>query len=156
MSTINLLPENYLNQRICCRINFGATLLLAVIIISLPIAHIITNISRRHTLEIRDRVNAEYEEATKDMQVGQVKTVTIPAEKAYGPRSDEMVMVVSRNQLPDDLNPTVGQQLQMQSPDGATAVVAVSDVTETTVTLDANHPLAGKDLIFEIELVEVK
>jgi len=97
-----------------------------------------------------------FEEATKDMQVGQVKTVTIPAEKAYGPHSGEMVMVVSRNQLPDDLNPTVGQQLQMQSPDGMTAVVAVSDVSETTVTLDANHPLAGKDLTFEIELVEVK
>ena len=97
-----------------------------------------------------------FEEATRDMQVGQVKTVTIPAEKAYGPHSDEMVMVVLRDQLPDDLNPAIGQQLQMQSPDGRIAAVVVSDVSETTITLDANHPLAGQDLTFEIELVEIK
>jgi peptidylprolyl isomerase len=90
------------------------------------------------------------------MQVGQVKTVTIPSEKAYGPHSDEMIMVVPRAQLPDDLVPAIGQQLQMQSPDGRTAAVVVSDVSEATITLDANHPLAGQDLIFEIELVEVK
>lgn len=97
-----------------------------------------------------------FEEATRDMQVGQVKTVTIPAEKAYGPHDDEMVMSVPRDQLPDNLTPVVGQRLQMQSPDGRTAVVIVSDISETTVTLDANHPLAGQDLTFEIELVEIK
>ena len=89
------------------------------------------------------------------MQVGQVKTVTIPPEQAYGPHHDEMVMVIPREQLPENMDPAVGQQLQMQSPDGRTMAAVVSAASETAITLDANHPLAGKDLIFEIELVEV-
>ena len=97
-----------------------------------------------------------FEEATRDMQVGQVKTVTIQAEKAYGPHRDEMVIAVPRDQLPADLNPVIGQQLQMQSPDGMRVVVIVTDVSDTAITLDANHPLAGKDLTFEIELIEIK
>jgi peptidylprolyl isomerase len=97
-----------------------------------------------------------FEEATRDMQVGQVKTVTIPAEKAYGPYHDEMVVAVPRDQLPTDLNPVIGQRLQMQSPDGMRVVVVVTNVSDTAITLDANHPLAGKDLTFEIELVEIK
>ena len=64
--------------------------------------------------------------------------------------------MVEREQLPADLDPKVGQQLQMQQTDGSTAVVIVTDVSETTITVDANHPLAGKDLTFEIELVEIK
>jgi len=97
-----------------------------------------------------------FEEAVKGMQVGQTKTVTIPAEEAYGPHRDELVMVIERDKLPEGLNPAIGQQLQMQQADGRTAVVVVTDVSETTITIDANHPLAGKDLTFEIELVEIK
>ena len=97
-----------------------------------------------------------FEEAVKGMQVGQSKTVTIPAEEAYGPHRDDLVMVIPREQLPEGMNPDIGQQLQMQQTDGRTIVVIVIDVSETTITIDANHPLSGKDLTFEIELVEIK
>jgi len=97
-----------------------------------------------------------FEEAVIGMQVGQSKTVTIPSEEAYGPHSDELIMVVERDQLPEGLDPEVGQQLQTQGADGRTTIVVVTEVSETTITVDANHPLAGKDLTFEIELVEIE
>ena len=97
-----------------------------------------------------------FEKAVYGLTVGKSKTVTIPAEEAYGPHRDDLVIVVEREQLPADLDPKVDQQLQMQQTDGRTAVVIVTDVSETTITVDANHPLAGKDLTFEIELVEIK
>ena len=97
-----------------------------------------------------------FEAAVREMQVGQVKTVTIPAEEAYGPRNEEMVLVVERDQLPENSNIRVGQRLEKQQEDGNTAVLVVTDFSDTTITLDANHPLAGRDLTFEIELVEVK
>ena len=97
-----------------------------------------------------------FEEAVRGMHVGQSKTVTISPEEAYGPYLDEMVLVVEREQLPPELNPAVGQQLQMQQQDGRAVNVLVTDVSEATITVDANHPLAGKDLTFEIELVEIK
>ena len=97
-----------------------------------------------------------FEETVKGMQAGQTKTVTIPAEEAYGPHREDLVMVVERDTLPEDLNPVIGQKLQMKRPDGETAVVVVTDVSEITMTIDANHPLAGKDLTFEIELVEIQ
>ena len=97
-----------------------------------------------------------FEDAVRGMKVGQSKEVTIPADKAYGQRRDELVMVIDRAQLPKDLAPEVGQQLQMQQLDGRTAVVVVTEVSDTTITVDANHRLAGKTLIFEIEVVEIK
>ena len=96
-----------------------------------------------------------FEEAVRGMQAGQSKTVTIPSQEAYGPRHDEMVLVIERTELPPELKPDVGQQLQMQQPDGRAVSVLVTDVSETTITIDANHPLAGKDLTFEIELLEI-
>ena len=97
-----------------------------------------------------------FEEAVRGMQVGQSKTVLIPVEEAYGPHSDDLVLVVGRTQLPEGMDPQVGQQLQMQQANGGMTVVVVTDVSETTITVDANHPLAGKDLTFEIELIEIK
>jgi len=97
-----------------------------------------------------------FEEAVKGMQVGQSKTVTIPAEEAYGPYLDDLIIVVERSQLPEGLDPEVGQVLEVTQEDGRTGVVTVIDVSETTITVDANHPLAGKDLTFEIKLVEIK
>jgi peptidylprolyl isomerase len=96
-----------------------------------------------------------FEEAVRGMQIGQTKTVTIPPDEAYGSHRDELILVIQRDQLPDDLDPAVGQQLQMQGADGQTAVVVVTEVSEATITVDANHPLVGKDLTFEIELVEI-
>ena len=90
------------------------------------------------------------------MQVGQSKTVTIPIDEAYGPYRDDLILVVERSQLPEDIEPEVGQQLYMQQPNGTSIPVVIIEVTETTATIDANHLLAGKDLTFEIELVEIK
>jgi len=96
-----------------------------------------------------------FEQAVYGLKVGQSKTVTIPVEEAYGPHDDELVLVIGREQLPAGVNPEVGQGLQMQTTDGRTVTVPVIEVSEETITVDANHPLAGKDLTFEIELVEI-
>ncbi len=97
-----------------------------------------------------------FEEAVKGMQVGQSKTVTIPSEGAFGPHLDDLVLVIEREQLPENLDLEIGQQLQRQGTDGRTTVVIITEVSEMTITVDANHPLAGKDLTFELELVEIK
>jgi len=96
-----------------------------------------------------------FEEAVIGMQPGESKTVKVPSERAFGPHRDELVVEVSRDQFPPHLHPEVGQEYQMRQPDGNTIPVRVVDVSEETVTLDANHPLAGKDLIFEVQLLEV-
>lgn len=96
-----------------------------------------------------------FEQAVLGMAPGESKTQKIPMEEAYGPYREEMVIEVSRQQLPADLEPEVGQQLQVQQPNGQAVPVFVTEVTDATVTLDANHPLAGEDLTFDIELVEI-
>lgn len=96
-----------------------------------------------------------FEKAVIGMSLGQWKTVEIPADEAYGPYREELVLVVDRGELPPDLEPEVGQQLQMQQADGRVISVTVIEVSESSVTLDANHRLAGKALIFEIQLVEI-
>ena len=97
----------------------------------------------------------DFEQAVVGMNPGESKTIQIPAENAYGPHHQEMIMVVERSQFPDDLKPEVGQQLQVRQPDGSTFVVKVTDVSESNVTLDGNHPLAEKDLAFDIQLAEI-
>jgi len=96
-----------------------------------------------------------FEEAVRGMEVGQSKTVTIPVDEAYGAHLDDLVLVIAKDQLPEGLNIEVGQRLQMQQPGGAMSIVTVTEVSETTITVDANHPLAGKDLTFEIEIVAI-
>ena len=95
-----------------------------------------------------------FEDGVEGMSPGEEKTVTIPADQAYGPRNDDMVLVVDRAQFPDHIRPEVGQQLQM-SQDGQVAIVTIVDVDDDSVTLDANHPLAGEDLTFDLRLVEI-
>ncbi|HEX7243101.1 MAG TPA: peptidylprolyl isomerase [Longimicrobiaceae bacterium] len=95
-----------------------------------------------------------FEDGVEGMSPGEEKTVTIPADQAYGARRDEMMLVVDRAQFPDHIRPEVGQQLQM-SQDGQVAVVTIVDVDDESVTLDANHPLAGEDLTFDLRLVEI-
>lgn len=97
-----------------------------------------------------------FEEQVVGMAPGETKTITIDAANAYGPYRDDQVIEVERDRLPDEIEPQVGQQLQVQQTDGSTAVVAITDVSDEKVTLDANHPLAGKDLIFDLELVKVE
>jgi peptidylprolyl isomerase len=96
-----------------------------------------------------------FEQAVVGMMPGESKTQKIPMDQAYGPYRSEMVIEVSRQQLPADLQPEVGQQLQVQQPNGQAVPVFVTEVTDATVTLDANHPLAGEDLTFDIQLVEI-
>lgn len=96
-----------------------------------------------------------FEQAVIGMTVDEKKNVTIPVDKAYGPRNEELVITVPRDQVPPDLNPEVGQKLQMQGPGNTPVVVAVTEVAEEHIKLDANPPLAGKDLIFDIELVKI-
>lgn len=96
-----------------------------------------------------------FEKGVVGMNPGETKTVEIPSDEAYGPHHDEMVMVVDKNQMPPDLNPQVGDQLQMRHESGQIVIVTVSDVTDKDITLDANHPLAGKDLIFDLELADI-
>ena len=100
-------------------------------------------------------VIAGFEEAVKGMQTGERKTVTIPAADAYGERTDELVLTVDRQEFPDDISPEVGQQFQLSAPSGQSFVAQVTDVSDESVTLDANSPLAGKDLTFDIELVAI-
>ncbi|MBN2288090.1 MAG: peptidylprolyl isomerase [Candidatus Glassbacteria bacterium] len=96
-----------------------------------------------------------FEEAVVGMKAGEAKTARVPAEKAYGSHRKEMVLEVERSQFPDHLDPKVGEQLQINQADNQPVLVTVAEVSEDKVTLDANHPLAGKELTFEIELVEI-
>lgn len=95
-----------------------------------------------------------FEEAVVGMAPGDSKTEEIPSDKAYGPHRQEMVAEVDRQQIPEDISVEVGQQLQVQHPSGQVIPVTVTAVEDSKVTLDGNHPLAGKDLVFEIELVD--
>lgn len=96
-----------------------------------------------------------FEDAVRGMAVGDKTTTKIPADKAYGPVREEMVARVGKDQFPEGIEPEVGQQLQVPQQGGGIIVVTVTEVDDTQVTLDANHPLAGKDLTFEIEVVEI-
>lgn len=96
-----------------------------------------------------------FENAVMGMNINESKTVTIPSEEAYGPRRDEMLLKVPKDQFPPHIQPEVGQQLQLQQPDGGMFIVVIAEVGLDNVTLDANHPLAGKALTFDIELVEI-
>jgi len=97
-----------------------------------------------------------FEQAVVGMDLNETKTVKIPVDKAYGPRRDDLIVVVNRSQLPADLKPEIGEQLEGRQPDGSIVVATVVDVSESSVTLDANHPLAGKDLTFDIQLVGIR
>jgi FKBP-type peptidyl-prolyl cis-trans isomerase 2 len=95
-----------------------------------------------------------FDRAVSGMSPGQERSVRIPASDAYGDRKDDLVIVVEREQLPPDMDPAVGQQLQLKQ-DGRGFVVTVKDVGPESITLDANHPLAGEDLEFKVQLVSI-
>ncbi len=96
-----------------------------------------------------------FEQAVVGMNPGESKTEKIPVEQAYGPHRSEMVLEVDRNQMPPELQLEAGQQLQIQPAPGQMMPVVVTYVSDEKVTLDANHPLAGEDLVFDIQLVEI-
>lgn len=89
------------------------------------------------------------------MTVGEKKTINIPAAEAYGEKNEEMILEFPRAQFPADMTPEVGMQLNMSNNQGQNFPVVIVEVKEEVVMLDANHPLAGKELIFDLELVEI-
>lgn len=96
-----------------------------------------------------------FEEAIVGMSPGESKTFEIPAEEAFGPYREELVLEIERERLPAEIELEVGQQLLLRDPNGQAFRVTVTDLDDHMVTLDANHPLAGEDLIFEVQLVEI-
>jgi len=96
-----------------------------------------------------------FEKAVVGLTEGDTTSVDIPSGEAYGEVRDDLIINVPKEQLPDDVEPQVGMQLQLNQPNGQPVPVRITEVSEAELTLDANHPLAGKDLKFDIELVEV-
>lgn len=96
-----------------------------------------------------------FEDAVVGMNPGETKAVKVLAEQAYGPYRPELVLEISRDEVPPDLDLEVGLQLVLREPQGPLIPVTVTNLSESTVTLDANHPLAGQDLMFDIQLVEI-
>ena len=104
----------------------------------------------------REEVIAGFDEAVEGMYQGESKSVTIPCEKAYGKSKPELLETVERSIIGDKVDLQVGGQLEVTNHDDTTFRLMVREITEEHVTLDANHPLADKELVFEIELLEVK
>ena len=96
-----------------------------------------------------------FDAAVTGLEPGELVTATIPVDEAYGPYREEMVADIERQNIPADFELEVGQRLHMQVPDGEAMAVTITDIKGDTVTLDGNHPLAGQDLTFELELVEI-
>lgn len=96
-----------------------------------------------------------FDEGIQGMQVGDKKTIEIPVADAYGEKQQEMIIEFPKDQFPPDMNPEAGMQLMMSNGSGQQFPVSIVEVKEETVVLDANHPLAGQELIFDLELVEI-
>jgi len=96
-----------------------------------------------------------FEQGVIGMEPGELKTTKVPADKAYGAHREEMLLEIDRSRLPSNLKPEIGQQLEIPQEDGRKSLVTISNVSESNITLDANHPLAGKDLTFDIKLLEI-
>ena len=96
-----------------------------------------------------------FEKGVIGMSPGESRTVNIPVEEAYGQRNDDLVGVVERVHVPPDLIPEVGMRIEVTQDDGQEFPVVITEVTDTHVTLDANHPLAGRNLVFDIQLLEI-
>jgi FKBP-type peptidyl-prolyl cis-trans isomerase 2 len=101
------------------------------------------------------RVIAGFEEALQGMEPGDKKRITVPPEKAYGPHREELVTEVERSRFPGDLELKEGQRLQLRNPAGIVTTVRVISLNEESATVDANHPLAGKTLVFDLEVAGI-
>ena len=97
-----------------------------------------------------------FEDGVMGMKVNESKTLNISSEEAYGPRREELIQVIEKAMLPKDLDPQVGQKLASQGTDGRQMVVNVTAVDDSTITIDGNHELAGRDLIFDIEVISIQ
>lgn len=97
-----------------------------------------------------------FEKGLIDMKLKEKKTITIPKEEAYGEPREDLVQEVEKSQLPEDIKPEVGMGLVSKTPDGKEMNLVVAEVKDETIVVDGNHPLAGKDLVFDLEVVEIK
>lgn len=114
--------------------------------------------SHRDPLELtigKKRLIPAFEQAIVGMKPGESKTVKIQHEDAFGTHDDDLVKTINRIQFPENLEPKIGQRLNGTSADGRAVTVTVTDVSESKVTVDANHPLAGEDLTFDIQLIDI-
>ncbi len=102
-----------------------------------------------------EKVIPGFERAVVGMEPGEQKTAELSPEQAYGPHREDMVQEMPSDKVPDEVDPKVGQQLQLRLQNGRTIPVVITDISDGAVTVDANHPLAGKPLVFDIELVDV-
>ncbi|NII25529.1 peptidylprolyl isomerase [Pseudoflavitalea sp. X16] len=100
-------------------------------------------------------VIAGFDNGVTGMSVGEKRTIQIPVEQAYGPKDPGMLVEFPKSNFPEDMAPELGMRLNMTNGSGQVIPVVITDVKEDTVILDANHPLAGEDLIFDIELVSI-
>lgn len=97
-----------------------------------------------------------FEKGLLDMKVNEKKTINIPSEEAYGEPRQELIQEVDKSQLPEEIKPEPGMGLVSKSPDGREMNLVVTEVKEESIVVDGNHPLAGKDLVFDLEVVEIK
>jgi len=102
-----------------------------------------------------NKLITDFEENVIGMNIGDTKTINIPAARAYGERNKEMVIEVPKNEFPPDIKPQKGMRLEVRQPNGQAVPIVITEVTETSVIIDANHPLAGENLTFVIELVAI-
>jgi len=103
----------------------------------------------------KEEIIPAFEKALLGMGVGDKKEISLASEEAFGPYLQELVTTIPRSQLPPDISFEIGQHLQVQQPNGSPVIVKVVNITDDFVTFDANHPLAGKNLTFQIELIEI-
>ena len=97
-----------------------------------------------------------FEEGLIDMKLKEKKTITITTEQAYGEVDSDLILEVNKSKLPKDMTPEVGMGLVSKSPDGQETNLVVVEVKEESIVIDGNHPLAGKELIFDLEIVGIK
>lgn len=117
-----------------------------------------TSLARNEPLEFilgAGQVIKGFDDAIHGMKLYEQKTVTIAPEDAYGVRNEQYIIHVPVSQLPEDLNPQIGDELVLRLQDGNNFPVIVADLTDDTITLDGNHPMAGKTLVFDIQLIEI-
>ncbi|MEJ2100687.1 MAG: peptidylprolyl isomerase, partial [Desulfobacterales bacterium] len=99
---------------------------------------------------------AGFEEGVVGMKPGESKSVTLKPAEAFGDRREDLVVELPKDKFPEHIDPSVGLQLEMKNPSGASLAVVITEVGEDSVTLDGNHPMAGKTVVFDIELLEIK
>lgn len=97
-----------------------------------------------------------FEKGVIDMKLNEKKTITIAKEEAYGEVNEALIQEVKKTELPQDMEPKVGMGLVSKAPDGREMNLMVVEVKEESIVIDGNHPLAGKDLIFDLEVLEIK